>query len=89
VNNSGKILTDPDKILRLMYAKLISHVLKFWRPGPKGRKMAAKKVGVFCNGCSEVVFIRIGMDRHEIRAKNVNRRCALSNLNSRILKIFP
>jgi len=30
-----------------MHAELKCNVLKFWRPGPKGRKMAAKKVGVF------------------------------------------
>jgi len=36
--------TDPDKILQ---AELKSHALKIWRPGPKGRKLVAKKLGNF------------------------------------------
>jgi len=48
-------------------------MLKFWRPGPKWRKMAAKKVHVFCNGDNELAFLCNGTDQHEIPAKNVNR----------------
>ena len=44
MNNFQQTLTDPYKILQ---DKLKSRVLKFWCPGPKGRKMAAKKVGGF------------------------------------------
>ena len=49
--------------------------------------MAAKKVGVSCNGYSEVVFLFNRTDWREIPAKNVNQ-CALLKLNRRILKIF-
>jgi len=49
--------------------------------------MAAEK-GVFCNWHNEVVFLCNGTYRHEIQAKKVIR-CALLNLNIRILKIFP
>jgi len=42
-----------------VYAEFKSHVLKFWRPGPKGRKMAAKKVGVFVTGTmSSHIFVK-------------------------------
>jgi len=77
-------------------------VLKFWRPEPKGRKMAAKKVGDFVTGTINSHFFVMGQtvtffagvsylsvtDRYETRAKNVNR-CPLLNLNREILKIFP
>jgi len=44
-----------------------------------------------CEGLAhsnELAFLCNGIDRHEIRAENVNR-CALLNFNRRILKIFP
>jgi len=44
--------------------------------------MAAKKVDVFFNGYNNEVVLRCnGTDRHEIRAKNVNRRPAVLNLD--------
>jgi len=55
-------------------------MLTFWRHGPKGRKLAAQKVGEY--KYNELVFLCHGTQRHEIR-------CALSNLSRRILKIFP
>jgi len=49
-------LLDSDKISQTYVGRTqISHV-KFWRPGPNGRKMAAKKVGVFSNWYSELAF---------------------------------
>jgi len=51
-----------------MWVEIESHVLKFWRPGPKGRKMAAKDA-CFFNGYNELAFLRNGTDRHEIREK--------------------
>ena len=58
-------------------------MLKFWRPEPKGRKMAAKKVGVFVTGTINSHFFVMGQtvaffarvsylsvtDRYETRAK--------------------
>ena len=41
-------------------AELTSHVLKFWRPEPKGRKMAAKKVGDFVTGTINSHFFIMG-----------------------------
>ena len=43
-----------------MYAELKSQVLKFWRPGPKGHKMAAKKVGVLVTGTINSHFFVVG-----------------------------
>jgi len=50
---------------------------------PKGND---EKDGCFCNAYTELVFLCNGTDRHEIR-ENVNR-CALLNLNTKILKVF-
>jgi len=47
-----------------MQAKLITHVLKFWRSGPKRRKMEAKKLGVFLKDTVNLFFFvaeQIGM----------------------------
>jgi len=41
-------------------ANLNRSVLKFWRPEPKGRKMAAKKVGVFVTGTINSHFFVTG-----------------------------
>ena len=37
----------------------------------KGVQSGGEKVGVFCNGYNEVVFLCKGTYRHEIRAKTV------------------
>jgi len=78
VNNFQQTLTDPYKILQ---DKLKSRVLKFWCPGPKGRKMAAKKVGGFFVMGTIKLFFCNRTDWHEIR-------CAVLNLYRRIVKIF-
>jgi len=57
LNGSGEIFTP------IRMAELKSHVLKFWRPAPKRRKMAAKG-WVFCNGTMKLFFVvtgKIGM----------------------------
>ena len=51
------IAPDPDNILQVYVGRTQIYVLKFWCPGQKGRKTAAKKLGVFCNWYSEVVFL--------------------------------
>ena len=62
LNASGQNFTG-------IYRQNSNLALTFWRPGPKGHKMAVKSVGVFCNGCNELAFLCTGTDRHEIRAK--------------------
>jgi len=63
-NKSGKIRIE-------FYRHMLNTnlVLKFWRPGPKGREMAVNRVGVFCNRYNELAFLCNGTDRHEIREK--------------------
>jgi len=49
-----------DKIFRAYVAELKSHVLKFWRPGPKGCKMGAKTWVFFVTGTVNLHFFATG-----------------------------
>jgi len=60
--------TDPDKILQVYVGRTQSHLLKFWRPGPNGRKVMLKRVGVFVTGTMNLHFCS-GKDRPEIWGK--------------------
>jgi len=78
-------VTDPDKSLQAYVDRTQISRVKFWRPGPKGRQMAAKKVMFLVTGTMKLFFLCNGIDWHEIPANNVNQ-CPLLNLNKRILK---
>jgi len=57
-------------------SKLKSHVLKFWRRGPKGRKIAVERVGVFVTGTMNSHFIVMG----QIGMKSGLKRQLLSSI---------
>jgi len=78
-NKTPETLADSNKILQAYTQTQIPRV-KILAP-------SAAKRWVFCNGYNKVAVLYNGTDRHEIREKNVNR-CALLNLNRRILKTF-
>jgi len=50
--------------------------------------MAAKSVGIFVTGTMDSLFFVTGQIGMKSRQKHVNR-CALLNLNRRIMKNFP
>jgi len=58
----SRITPDPEKIYRRIQAEIKSHSLKFWRPGPKGRKMATKKC-MFCNGYNSLKEVILPQNR--------------------------
>jgi len=62
-------------------------VLKFWRPGPKGRKIAVKGGSFFVTGTMNLHFFVTGQIGKKF-GRNVNH-CPLLNLNWTILKICP
>jgi len=66
-----KTLTDPDNILQTYVGRTQSQisVLKFWRPRPKGPKMAVKRWEFFCNWYNELAFLCNGTDWLDIREK--------------------
>jgi len=82
------ILTDPDKILRAYVGRTQISGVKILTPWAKGAQNGGEKGACFCNcnGYNELSFLCNRIDRHEIRAKNVNR-CALLNLEE--LRKFP
>jgi len=49
---------------------------KFWRPGPKGRKMAVKTVGIFATGTMNSHFFVTG----KIGMKFGQKRQSLSSI---------
>jgi len=72
-------LTDPDKFHQVGRTQISGvKILASWA---KGAQNGGEKSASFCNcnGYNELSFLCNRIDRHEIRAKNVNR-CALLNL---------
>jgi len=65
---------DTDKILQAYVGPSEISRVKFWRPVPKGRKMAVKKWVFSSNGSNEVAFVTGQIDikftqkRHLVRS---------------------
>ena len=62
-------LTDPDKSLTAYVGETHNSRVKILALWAKTDKNGGKKVGCFCKGYSEHVFLCSGTDRHEILAK--------------------
>ena len=63
--------------------------IKMLAPSAKWALNGGEKSGSFCNEYNEFAFLCNGTDQHEIWGGGNVNRCAVLNLNRRILKIYP